>query len=94
MWCPSITFLVYTGTQDERRHLRYDILENKFEKPLNVLITSYSLISSTNEDKAFFRKMRFDYCVFDEAHMLKNMTSIRYQSLIKVSVIRIFLIFL
>ena len=31
-WCPSINYIVYTGSQEERRYLRYDILENKFEK--------------------------------------------------------------
>lgn len=64
--------------------MRFDILNNKFEKPLNGILTTYGLLSSTNEDKAFFRKLKLDYCVYDEAHMLKNMNSIRYQSLIKI----------
>ena len=34
---------------------------------------------------AFFRKLKLEYCVYDEAHMLKNMNSIRYQSLIKIN---------
>lgn len=60
------------------------MLNNKFERPLNAILTTYGLLSSTNEDKAFFRKLKLDYCVYDEAHMLKNMNSIRYQSLIKI----------
>lgn len=84
VWLPSFYFTVYQGSIEERKHLRFDILNDKFEKPLNAIITTYSLLFSTNEDKAFFRKMKFDYCVFDEAHMLKNMNSIRYQSLIKL----------
>jgi SNF2 family DNA or RNA helicase len=43
------------------------------------------MLSSSNEDKAFFRKLKLEYCVYDEAHMLKNMNSIRYQSLIKIN---------
>jgi SWI/SNF-related matrix-associated actin-dependent regulator 1 of chromatin subfamily A len=69
---------------EERRHLRFDIINNKFEKTLNAILTTYGLISSTNEDKAFFKKLKVEYCVFEEAHMLKNMNSIRYQSLIKI----------
>ena len=84
--CPDFNFTVYQGSIDERRALRYDVLNNRFEKPLNGILATYGLIASTNEDKAFFRKIKFEYCVFDEAHMLKNMNSIRYQSLIKIQV--------
>ncbi len=84
VWCPEFNFTVYQGNLEERRQLRYDILNQNFEKPLNAILTTYGLISSTNEDKAFFKKIKIDYCIFDEAHMLKNMNSIRYQSLIKI----------
>lgn len=85
VWCPSFYFTVYQGSIEERRHMRFEILNNKFEQPLNAILTTYSLLFSTNEDKAFFRKLKLEYCVFDEAHMLKNMNSIRYQSLIKIN---------
>jgi SWI/SNF-related matrix-associated actin-dependent regulator 1 of chromatin subfamily A len=83
-WSPSLYFTVYQGNLEERRELRFNILNNKFEKHLNCILTTYGLISSTNEDKAFFKKLKLEYCVFDEAHMLKNMNSIRYQSLIQI----------
>jgi SWI/SNF-related matrix-associated actin-dependent regulator 1 of chromatin subfamily A len=83
-WSPQFYFTVYQGSIEERRELRFNILNNKFEKHLNCILTTYGLISSTNEDKAFFKKLRLEYCVFDEAHMLKNMNSIRYQSLIQI----------
>lgn len=83
-WCPDFNFTVYQGNLEERRHLRFDVLNNKFEKPLNAILTTYGLISSTSEDKAFFKKLTICYTVFDEAHMLKNMNSIRYQALIKI----------
>ena len=31
-----------------------------------------------------FKKMEFHYVVFDEAHMLKNMASQRYEQLMKI----------
>ena len=83
-WCPNFYFTVYQGSLEERRRLRFDILNNRFEQPLNGVLTTYGLISSTNEDKAFFKKLPLEYCVFDEAHMLKNMNSQRYQSLIQI----------
>ena len=84
-WCPTFNFTVYQGSLEDRRYLRHDILNNKFERPLNAILTSYGMLSSSNEDKAFFRKLKIEYCVYDEAHMLKNMNSIRYQSLIKIN---------
>jgi hypothetical protein len=30
-----------------------------------------SLIASTNEDKAFFKKLKVEYCVFDEGNQAK-----------------------
>jgi SWI/SNF-related matrix-associated actin-dependent regulator 1 of chromatin subfamily A len=84
-WCPTFNFTVYQGSLDERRELRFDVLNNRFAKPLNAILTSYGMLSSSNEDKAFFRKLTLEYCIYDEAHMLKNMNSIRYQSLIKIN---------
>lgn len=84
VWSPEFNFTVYQGSLDERRQLRFDILNNNFERPLNAILTTYGLTSSTNEDKSFFKKLKIEYCVFDEAHMLKNMNSVRYQALIKI----------
>ena len=33
-----------------------------------------------------FKKVKFNYAVFDEGHMLKNMASIRYRGLMKIMV--------
>lgn len=85
-WCPSIQYMVYTGSQEERRSLRAELMDKTMKKNLNVLITTYALVSSTNEDKAFIKRNKFDYVIFDEAHMLRNMSTIRYQSLIKINV--------
>ena len=46
----------------------------------------YNMASGSVEDRALFKKYQFHYSVFDEGHMLKNMTSMRYQSLMKIKV--------
>lgn len=38
------------------------------------------------EDRALFKKVEFHYAIFDEGHMLKNMSSLRYQNLMKIAV--------
>jgi SWI/SNF-related matrix-associated actin-dependent regulator of chromatin subfamily A containing DEAD/H box 1 len=83
VWCPSIEILAYYGSQDERAELRDQILNGKLE--FDVMITTYSLLHSV-EDKKLFKRTSFEYVIFDEAHMLKNMKSIRYNDLIRVKV--------
>lgn len=77
-WCPDFYFTVYQGSLDERRSIRYNVLNDKFEKPLNGILTTYTMLISTNDDKAFFKKLNIGYVVYDEAHMLKNMNSLRF----------------
>jgi SWI/SNF-related matrix-associated actin-dependent regulator 1 of chromatin subfamily A len=81
MWAPKLNLILYRGSQLEREDLRRQISR---DKSLNLILTSYTLVFSKDEDKKFFRNLRLEYCVFDEAHMLKNMNSIRYQALIKL----------
>jgi len=44
------------------------------------------MASGSVDDRAMFKKFEFHYAIFDEGHLLKNMTSVRYQSLMKISV--------
>lgn len=53
---------------------------------VDVLLTTYNLICSTPEERRLFRVMPLNYVVFDEAHMLKNMSSLRYENLIRINV--------
>ena len=76
-WCPGFYFTAYQGSLEERKVIRYNVLHNKFEKPLNAILTTYTMLISTNEDKAFFKKLDVGYVIYDEAHMLKNMNSMR-----------------
>ena len=53
---------------------------------VDVILTTYNLISSTPEERRLFRIMSTKYVVFDEAHMLKNMSTARYENLVKINV--------
>lgn len=48
-------------------------------------ICSYHIVSSTPEECKMFRVCKLHYVIFDEAHMLKNMTTQRYANLIKIN---------
>ncbi len=38
LWCPKLKVLLYYGSQDERREMRYQVLEGKAD--FNVVVTS------------------------------------------------------
>ncbi|XP_075466044.1 SWI/SNF-related matrix-associated actin-dependent regulator of chromatin subfamily A containing DEAD/H box 1 isoform X2 [Ascaphus truei] len=82
-WCPDMNILLYYGSQDERKHLRYDILNRVVE--FNVIVTTYNCAISGGEDRRLFRRMQLNYAIFDEGHMLKNMSAIRYQHLMTLN---------
>ncbi|XP_053556145.1 SWI/SNF-related matrix-associated actin-dependent regulator of chromatin subfamily A containing DEAD/H box 1 [Bombina bombina] len=82
-WCPDMNILLYYGSQDERRHLRYDILNKVAD--FNVIVTTYNCAISSAEDRSLFRRMKLNFAVFDEGHMLKNMSAIRYQHLMTLN---------
>ena len=46
----------------------------------------YNMASGSVDDRAMFKKLDFHCAIFDEGHMLKNMSSMRYQSLMKIKV--------
>ncbi|XP_059506013.1 SWI/SNF-related matrix-associated actin-dependent regulator of chromatin subfamily A containing DEAD/H box 1-like isoform X2 [Stegostoma tigrinum] len=78
-WCPDLKVLLYYGSLEDRKVLRSDIL-HKFVD-FNVVVTTYSCSISNADDRSLFRRLKLHYAVFDEGHMLKNMSSIRYQHL-------------
>ncbi|XP_045609642.2 SWI/SNF-related matrix-associated actin-dependent regulator of chromatin subfamily A containing DEAD/H box 1 homolog [Procambarus clarkii] len=88
LWCPSLEVLQYHGSQDERRAIRCAIMNNNLEEEPDVILTTYNMVSTSAEDKALFKKLRFHTVVLDEAHMLKNMASQRYENLMKIKALR------
>uniref|UniRef100_A0A3P8WTQ0 DNA helicase n=1 Tax=Cynoglossus semilaevis TaxID=244447 RepID=A0A3P8WTQ0_CYNSE len=83
LWCPRLSVLVYYGSVEDRRYLRHDILSGMTD--VNVIVTTYNLAIGNDNDRSLFRKMRLKYAVFDEGHMLKNMSTLRYRHLMSIN---------
>ncbi|XP_028409911.1 SWI/SNF-related matrix-associated actin-dependent regulator of chromatin subfamily A containing DEAD/H box 1-like [Dendronephthya gigantea] len=81
-WCPSIECFHYAGSQSERAVLRDEVLCSM--RDFQILITTYSMATVAAPDRIFLKKLQFHYAIFDEAHMLKNMKSQRYQQLLRI----------
>ena len=45
------------------------------------------MVSSCPEERKMFRITPMHYVIYDEAHMLKNMSTQRYDNLLKIKVI-------
>lgn len=82
-WCPAMKTLVYYGSQEERRATRQYIMYAKDDE-YNVIITTYNMATGSVEDRALFKKFFFHFAIFDEGHLLKNMSSLRYQNLMRI----------
>eukprot|EP00730_Choanoeca_flexa_P004370 TRINITY_DN11674_c5_g1_i3.p1 TRINITY_DN11674_c5_g1~~TRINITY_DN11674_c5_g1_i3.p1 ORF type:complete len:886 (+),score=279.81 TRINITY_DN11674_c5_g1_i3:78-2735(+) len=84
-WCPDISILDYVGAQKERAAIRKQILRNKSAiKEYQVLVTTYTVLTSKDLDRTFMKHFKFRTVTFDEGHMLKNMKSQRYELLSKL----------
>ena len=75
-WCPAFKVLTYYGNSRERQAKRQG-----WSKPnsFHVCITSYTLILS---DAKMFRRKQWNFMILDEAHMIKNWQSQRWQTLL------------
>uniref|UniRef100_A0A6G1R7D7 DNA helicase n=1 Tax=Hypotaenidia okinawae TaxID=2861861 RepID=A0A6G1R7D7_9GRUI len=83
LWCPELNVLFYYGSQEDRKHLRVDIINKVVD--FNVIVTTYNCAISSSEDRGLFRRLKLNYAIFDEGHMLKNMSSVRYQHLMTIN---------
>ncbi|EPY50944.1 SNF2 family domain-containing protein [Schizosaccharomyces cryophilus OY26] len=79
-FCPSIRVEEYSGNQTERVEKRYYLMDNEYD----VLVTNYHMASGSRDDRAFLRRQKFNICVFDEGHYLKNRMSERYKHLMNI----------
>ncbi|KAK9804733.1 hypothetical protein WJX72_002805 [[Myrmecia] bisecta] len=75
-WCPAFKLLTYFGSAKERKLKRQG-----WSKPnaFHVCITSYTLVL---QDAKMFRRKKWKYLILDEAHMIKNWKSQRWQTLL------------
>ncbi|MBI19997.1 MAG: hypothetical protein CMB73_05430 [Euryarchaeota archaeon] len=75
-WCPALKVFSYFGSVKERRSKR-----SGWSKPnsFHVCITSYRIVT---QDQTIFRRKNWEYLILDEAHMIKNWRSQRWQTLL------------
>ncbi|XP_030904395.2 SWI/SNF-related matrix-associated actin-dependent regulator of chromatin subfamily A containing DEAD/H box 1-like [Melopsittacus undulatus] len=83
LWCPDLKVLLYYGSQEDRKRLRGEIIHKMVD--FNVIITTYNCAISSSDDRGLFRRLKLYYAIFDEGHMLKNMSSARYQHLMTIN---------
>ncbi|MCF7911929.1 MAG: DEAD/DEAH box helicase [Candidatus Cloacimonetes bacterium] len=70
-FCPFLSYIIYEGTQKERRKLLKNVR-------VNVIMASYSIIPS---DLEYFQKINFDYVILDEAQHIKNVSALRTRAI-------------
>ncbi|CAG4959105.1 unnamed protein product [Parnassius apollo] len=81
-WCPSLRVSKYYGHPEERRQLRVEYARGL--DSIDVVLTTYTMVSSCPEERKMFRITPMHYVIYDEAHMLKNMSTQRYDNLLKI----------
>ncbi|KAI4341266.1 hypothetical protein MLD38_026008 [Melastoma candidum] len=75
-WCPAFKVLTYFGSAKERRYKRQGWMKpNSF----HVCITTYRLVI---QDSKIFKRKKWKYLILDEAHLIKNWKSQRWQTLL------------
>lgn len=79
----NLVVRTYYGNQVERADLRYEL---KGLEDLDVILTTYNVASGAPDDRKFLDRMRFDACVYDEGHQLKNSESKKYKDLMRMRV--------
>ncbi|XP_024135189.1 chromodomain-helicase-DNA-binding protein 1-like [Oryzias melastigma] len=78
-FAPCLTVLCYKGDKDKRAEMQQQARSQDFQ----VLLTTYELCL---KDASFLRRWRWKVLVVDEAHRLKNQSSLLHQTLSEFSV--------
>eukprot|EP01018_Ginkgo_biloba_P035476 Gb_04007 [translate_table: standard] len=81
-FCPDLKTLPYWGGLQERSILRKNINPKRLyrrEASFHILITSYQLLVT---DEKYFRRVKWQYMVLDEAQAIKSANSIRWKTLL------------
>uniref|UniRef100_A0A7N1A0R7 DNA helicase n=1 Tax=Kalanchoe fedtschenkoi TaxID=63787 RepID=A0A7N1A0R7_KALFE len=75
-WCPAFKILTYFGSAKERKCKRQGWMKpNSF----HICITTYRLVI---QDAKVFKRKKWKYLILDEAHLIKNWKSQRWQTLL------------
>ncbi|MCO5555305.1 hypothetical protein L7F22_008850 [Adiantum nelumboides] len=75
-WCPAFKILTYFGTAKERKIKRQGWSKANY---FHVCITTYRLVI---QDAKAFKRKKWKYLILDEAHLIKNWKSQRWQTLL------------
>lgn len=81
-FCPDLKTLPYWGGSTERGILRKNMTPRRLyrrDAGFHILITSYQLLVA---DERFFRRVKWQYMVLDEAQAIKSSNSIRWKTLL------------
>ena len=72
LWCPNLRTILYTG-QNERLAMQHKL------KNYDVVVATYTMFerASGSDDRAEFRRIRWNLLVCDEGHSIKNAASSR-----------------
>ncbi|XP_010086085.1 PREDICTED: chromodomain-helicase-DNA-binding protein 1-like [Pterocles gutturalis] len=79
-FAPGLSFLTYIGSKEERPKLQQNLEE---QSHLHALLTTYEICL---KDAAFLKLFNWAALVVDEAHRLKNQSSLLYKTLSEFSV--------
>lgn len=83
-FCPSLSVECYYGSLEERAEIREQVMRNNGEMSCDVVVTTYNMACGAKNDHAFLKNRKFNVCVYDEGHMLKNSLTDRYAKLMKL----------
>uniref|UniRef100_A0A0D9VJP4 DNA helicase n=1 Tax=Leersia perrieri TaxID=77586 RepID=A0A0D9VJP4_9ORYZ len=75
-WCPAFKILTYFGSAKERKQKRQGWMKPNY---FHVCITTYRLVC---QDSKVFKRKKWKYLILDEAHLIKNWKSQRWQTLL------------
>lgn len=81
-FCPDFAIEPYYGSQSERADIR-DALSDP-SASFDVMVTTYNLACGASQDLGFLKSRKFNVCVYDEGHLLKNSQSDRYSKLMRL----------
>uniref|UniRef100_A0A8C0CDB9 Chromodomain-helicase-DNA-binding protein 1-like n=1 Tax=Balaenoptera musculus TaxID=9771 RepID=A0A8C0CDB9_BALMU len=80
-FAPGLSCVTYSGDKEERAHLQQDLRQ---ESRFHVLLTTYEVCL---KDASFLKSFPWSVLVVDEAHRLKNQSSLLHKTLSEFSVV-------
>lgn len=83
-FCPNLSVLPYWGALKDRKVLRRYLQQKHLgrrDSPFHVIVTSYQIAVS---DEKVFHKTKWQYIILDEAQAIKNMNSLRWNTLLSI----------